>query len=108
MRLATLVPQLAGLRLCQVVVRLEQLFFVVAPTRRTARCPLCGRRSAHVHSRYERSLDDLPIGTRPVRLQLQVRRFRCVNPTCPRRIFAERFPHLTAVRARRTTVLRAD
>ena len=104
MRLATLLPHLAGLRLRQCIVLPQELVFVLAPTRRTACCPRCRRRSARVHSRYERSLVDLPLGTRPVRLQLQVRRFRCGNPACSRRIFAERFPRLTAVHARRTTV----
>lgn len=102
MCLATLIPHLAGLRLRQFIVMPEELVFVLAPTRRTGQCPLCQRRSARVHSRYERTLVDLPIGTRPVRLRLHVRRFRCLNPTCPRRIFGERFPHLVSVHARRT------
>src|SRR5689334_18861772 len=34
------------------------------PRQRTARCPLCGRRSRRVHSRYERTLADLPRGGR--------------------------------------------
>ena len=106
MRLATLLPHLAGLQLRQAVVMPEELIFVLASKRRTARCPLCRRRSARVHSRYERSLVDLPIGTQPVRLQLQVRRFRCRNSACPQRIFAERFPRVAAAHARRTEVQR--
>ncbi len=102
MCLATLFPHLAGLRLRQLVVTPEQLILVVAPKCRTARCPLCLRRSARIHSAYERSLTDLPIGDRPVRLRLHGRRFRCLNPACARRIFAERFPRLAPVHARRT------
>ena len=102
MRLATLVPSFVGLRLRQVVVTQDQLILVVSPTRRTARCPVCQRRSARIHSSYERSLVDLPIGDRPVRLHLRVRRFRCLNQECTRQIFAERFPRLAPDYGRRT------
>jgi len=40
-----------------------------------------------------------------VRLELHARRFRCDEPTCARCIFAERFPGLVAVGARRSTRL---
>jgi len=33
---------------------------VLTTTRRTAHCPLCARRSRRVHSRYQRTLADLP------------------------------------------------
>ncbi|MBV9509889.1 MAG: ISL3 family transposase, partial [Caulobacteraceae bacterium] len=46
--------------------------------------------SDRVHSRYRRTLGDLPIGGRAVRLLLNARRFRCVVDRCRRRIFAER------------------
>jgi transposase len=55
-----------------------------------------------VHSRYQRHLTDLPWGTRPVRLQLTVRKFVCRNLCCPRRIFTERVPELVASYARKT------
>ena len=54
-------------------------------------CPACGRLSRRVHSRYVRSLSDLPAHGRRVRIALTVRRFRCGNDVCPREIFAERF-----------------
>ena len=72
------------------------------PTRRTAPCPVCTRRSRRVPSQYQRTLAKLPLAGRPVVLRVQVRRFRCANPTCPRAIFAERLPRLGPVRARRT------
>lgn len=102
MRLSALVPYLVGLRLRQVVVEDNALILVVGPTRRTAICPLCRRRSARMHRSYQRALVDLPWGGRPVHLRLSVRRFRCLNPECARRIFAERFPRLAAPFARRT------
>lgn len=70
------------------------------------RCPSCGRASRRLHSRYARALSDLPVSGRRVTIRVVVRRFRCVEPTCPTRIFAERFGDGLAARyARRTSRL---
>jgi transposase len=69
-----------------------------------ATCPGCGFAARRVHSRYFRSLSDLPLGGRAVRLKLTVRRFRCDRDTCRRRIFAERLVSADP-RARRTARL---
>jgi len=45
---------------------------------------------------------DLPADGRTVNIQLVVRRVRCKNPSCRRRVFAERFPRLVRTHARRT------
>jgi len=71
-------------------------------TRAGAPCPLCGRVSRRRHSSYTRLLMDLPADGRTVNVQLLVRRFRCANPGCRRRVFAERFPQLVRPHARRT------
>jgi transposase len=73
----------------------------------TARCPLCGRRSKRVHSRYERTLADLPWGTYAVTVRLRVRRLFCRNVRCERRIFTERLPGIVLPWARRTRRLDA-
>lgn len=72
----------------------------------TARCPVCGRTSSRVHSRYRRTLADLPWQGIPARLTLWSRRFCCDTPDCPRRIFTERLPGVAAPHARRTDRLR--
>jgi transposase len=54
------------------------------------RCPICGESAARIHSRYTRTLADLPWARFAVRFHLQVRRFFCEDPACPRAIFAER------------------
>lgn len=72
-----------------------------------AACPDCRHRSAHLHSRYTRTLADLPWGDVPVSLQVTVRRFRCRNPRCRRRIFAERLDEVAVAYARRTDRLAA-
>src|SRR5215212_4102 len=66
------------------------------------RCPICGEPSDRVHSRYERMLGDLPWARFAVRFHLQVRRFFCDNPACPREIFAERLAGIAEVFAHRT------
>src|SRR2546430_16496794 len=65
-------------------------------------CPLCHVQTARVHSRYARTLADLPWSTYAVCLQLRVRKFFCDHPTCPRQIFTERLPTVAAPWARRT------
>ena len=67
-----------------------------------AACPDCHTPSIRVHSRYTRHLRDLPVVEHPVRLRLDVRRFRCTTPTCPRQTFAERLPALAPSHAQRT------
>src|SRR6266545_4966375 len=66
------------------------------------RCPLCRQRSDRIHSRYARTLADLPWATLTVRLRVQVRKFFCDNPACPRTIFAERLDGVAQAYARRT------
>ncbi len=69
---------------------------------RAARCPACGRRSSRVHSRYTRTLSDLPWQGVPVTVRLRVRRFICEEANCHRAILAERLPGVAAHYARRT------
>jgi len=71
-------------------------------TRARVRCPLCQTPTARVHSRYTRTLTDLPWGSYTLRLQLHVRKFFCDHPACARQIFTERLPTVAAPWARRT------
>jgi transposase len=65
-------------------------------------CPLCHVAATRLHSRYERTLADLPWAGWTVRLELGVRKLFCDNPDCGRRIFTERLPGVVAPWARRT------
>lgn len=95
-------PELEGLCLKAVVVEAQQISVTLATTRDQAQCPVCGLASCRVHSRYQRIVADLPLAGVTVQLFLQVRRFRCLTPNCPRRIFCERLGPEIAVYARRT------
>ncbi len=65
----------------------------------SAVCPDCHTPSRRVHSRYLRKLADLPWQGIPVVLQLQSRRFFCLDLACPRRVFTNGCP--TPLRAMR-------
>ena len=73
----------------------------VRVTATEACCPVCMQPSKRIHSRYVRRLADLPWQARVVHIHVEVRRFICLVPQCPRRIFAERIP-LAASFARTT------
>src|SRR5689334_3732257 len=71
-------------------------------TQPVSRCPVCGSPATRIHSHYQRRLADLPSAGQSVRILLSVRKFFCDVPTCPRKIFAERFAPFVAPYARVT------
>src|SRR5260370_34303516 len=74
------------------------------PTRTAVPCPACGTLSHRPYSRYQRRPLDLPWRGAIVRMNVHTRRWFCDEPTCPRKIFAERFDGALARYARRTVV----
>ena len=86
----------------------DGLTIVAAVDDETARCPLCGWRADRIHSRYGRTVADLPWATTVVRLHIHVRRFFCDNDACPRKIFGERLDEVTTAHAQRTARLQAS
>jgi transposase len=65
-------------------------------------CPCCSKKSGRVHSRYRRTLNDLPILDKKVNLKLCTRKFFCDNEKCDRVIFTERYTKLIKAYARKT------
>jgi transposase len=94
-----------GLRLDDLILTSTTAVALVVATAATAPCPRCGTPSDRVHSRYRRTVADLPCHDRPVALRLVVRRFRCIEPGCPQVIFCERLPGLLDAHARCTARL---
>ena len=82
-------PPGAGLLIERVSVWGEIIHLSVRCRATSACCPHCGGLSEVVHSRYTRHLGDLPIAGRQAIIDLNVRRFRCLRPECPRRTFVE-------------------
>ena len=67
-------------------------------------CPVCGGGSSRVHSRYVRTVSDLPWHGICVTFKIRARRFFCEKSSCQRKIFCERLPDVAA-RARKTVRL---
>jgi hypothetical protein len=103
-----LLPLGAGLVLEQVQLRGEIVHLLVRLATTGASCPSCRCWSGAFHSSYRREIADLPIADRQVVVHLQVRRFRCREPSCLRCTFVEQVPLLVERDARRTRRLRAD
>src|SRR5581483_7790838 len=92
----------ASLRLEQFTITEEGIRLQVSLTAQSASCPDCQNDSARVHSRYQRTLKDLPASGLSVHLKLNVRRFFCDNPACSRKTFAEAVPEVAERSARKT------
>jgi transposase len=80
--ICAILPPTPGIRLIEADVEEASVRLRLTTTAPTAACPGCAVSSSSVHSHYQRRLADLPWGTRTVRLQLTVRKFRCRNRTC--------------------------
>jgi transposase len=102
--LTCLLPDATTLSLaaCRVDTTAAQITLLVRSTQANVSCPLCAMPARRIHSRYARTLADLPWADYRVRLQLRVRKWFCRNRSCPRRIFTERLPTVAAPWARCT------
>jgi len=97
----------SDLRIDQISATTTVLIVHLVSTQLASHCPLCGQASEQVHSRYRRVIADVPCGSKPVSLELEVRKFFCRTPACPRKIFTERLPELVQPWARMTDRLRS-
>ncbi len=97
-----LCPAPLELQLAEIRFAAPELIVTATARRRVVACPQCGHASTRVHSRYRRTLADLPWHGLRVRLAVHVRRFFCDVPGCRRRIFTERLPGTATPYARRT------
>ena len=99
-----LYPKALSLKVDDVEINSGLVFYLSSRTRRSI-CPYCRKASRSIHSRYQRSLSDLPCSILGSKLKLTVRRFRCRNKACSKRTFAERFEGMTLPYARYTNRL---
>ncbi|WP_074797649.1 transposase family protein [Devosia psychrophila] len=89
MRISFLIP--AGLVVASITETEAEIVVLARAAEPEGLCPLCGIRSRRIHSRYLRTVSDLPCAGRRVKLRLMAQRFVCNAPFCRRKIFAERF-----------------
>src|SRR5277367_1376426 len=80
----------------------DQGWIMEAHGQNSAVCPGCQSISHSRHSRYWRSLKDLPVQGTQVILRLHLGRWRCRNAGCQRRIFTERLSKVCAPYAQQT------
>jgi hypothetical protein len=92
-------PSQGGLCLADVVVTPTTAVALLASVASSATCHRCGTQSNRVHSRYTRTIADLPGSDRPLVLRLIVRRFRCGQPSSSQAIFCERLPAIATAHA---------
>jgi transposase len=105
MRVPALLPDAKLVQLDYLAPDTASITLVVTTIRAAIPCPDCARLTQRVHSRYVRTVADLPWNGVQVRLRVRSRRFFCGHADCPRRIFTERLPGLVQRYARRTVRL---
>ena len=107
----SLLPHLAGVAVSHVGLEEGAVCIYARGAASLARCTSYGavylvRRDVLAHPRgYRRTLADMPLAGRAVRVIVQVRRFKCVEPSCTAVTFAEQIPGLTSPYARYTCPL---
>jgi transposase len=84
------------------IIDFKRIQLTLKTTTCSAACSVCGHLSYTVHSHYIRKLADLPWVSKSVTIFLAVKRFRCLNEQCERKIFSQRLTFAPAY-ARRTT-----
>ena len=82
------------------------LRFQVSAIQSRATCPDCQSKSARIHSRYQRTLADLPCVSFRFQLLWTVRRFFCDNNACQRVTFTEQIRTVADRYARKTQRLK--
>ena len=102
MNRGTLIPSSAGVELVCLRPKAGLIHVELRACQAVSFCPCCGNRSSRVHSRYWRTLADLPWEGIPVRISLRARKFFCLDERCPRRIFTEPLPETVSRYARRS------
>ena len=98
-------PNTSILHLDDISVEEKTVVFKVSSTQLQAVCPDCHQISNKVHSRYRRTLADLPLSGLAVQLLCQVKKFFCRNSECFRRVFVERLQDVARISARQTNRL---
>jgi len=78
------------------------MMMIVSATAVGGACPRCGVHSSYLHSRYCRTLRDLPCQGAVVRICPRTHRFYCRAADCPRQIFTQRLPIVVPPYGRQT------
>ncbi len=102
----SLLPEISGIGLSAITLENEQAVLQIGSTCHSSPCPKCNSPSSKVHSRYSRTISDLPLSGISAAAQLSVRKFFCASEACQQKVFSERFNQFVSPYGRRT--LRLD
>jgi len=69
----------------------SEMYIRVNSKRVESTCPHCGEVSTQIHSRTIRTIKDLPIQGKKVKILLEHKKYFCKNKECRYKTFAERF-----------------
>lgn len=86
----------------------ESIKIIVHIDNSTAICPYCKEKSHHLHSYYQRTVQDLPICGLPVELLVHSKKHYCHNPDCNCGIFCDRLGGWIGRYARKTKKLKSS
>ena len=67
----------------------DSLIIGLIATDAVGTCPRCQTPTSRVHSFYQRTLADLPMSGKRIKLQVRLRKFFCPLADCPRKVFAQ-------------------
>ena len=102
MLLEAILPQHPGLVVSSWKVEDKKVKVCLRSSRCSSICPSCGSVSERVHSRYVRSITDLPLCGHSLVYEIEVRRFFCEGRDCKHDIFCERLGEIANRYGRRT------
>ena len=90
----------------------DEIRIRVSSIRKVSSCPYCDEQSGQVHSRKIRTLKDLPIQGKKVKILLNQKKYFCKNSECTKKTFAERFdfyePKATKTNRLQSEILRVS
>ena len=89
------------IRITKVEVKQSTIFIFATSIGKRAKCPACNKYSSSVHDRYARRITDLPVFLYDSVITLTVRKFKCPNKKCHRKVYTEKIEHIKPY-ARRT------
>jgi transposase len=98
----TLLPCIEGIQIDSIAAPGNAIVLRLSTVAACVNCPHCGHPTDRVHSRYPRTLMDMPWNHVSVRIHLRSRKLFCHNPACSCRIFTEPLPEMAARYARKT------
>ncbi len=79
----------------QIIVHLESM-------RNTAMCPDCGNETSKHTTYFHRKLQDLPLVDKSLWLDVRLKKLKCLNPACSRKVFSETLDEFAKPKSRKT------